>query len=792
MGNGKTVRNGQTQKPPDSRDIGSASERYLKSVFETAPVGIYQSTEERLLHVNPKLAAMFGYASASEMIGSVANLHDLFADPEQRRRLFEKAEKTTDFVRGEVEYIRKDGSRFTAVLRMRIGSDLTGRARCFENFVEDAAELRHAEKTAGAAMNYAQTLIGNSPVGIVTFRRSGETVSANPAVAAMVGGTVEEVCSKNFRQLDSWKRSGLYHAADGALRTGKMREVEVRHLSTFGKAAWFHVQFIPFDYMGEQQLMALFSDVTEHKRIEAELMESQEKLCQLAESIEGVFWIADCATGKILYASPRYEQIWGRSCESLYDRPHSFLEAIHPQDRQRIAEILARNGRGEEYDREYRIVRPDGSIRLIHDRAFLVKNERGETYRRAGIAMDITDKRHLEDQLRQAQKMEEIGRLASGVAHDFNNIISAMLMQLGLMRQTPRITAVADENLNELEGAAVRAAKLTRQLLLFSRRQAPRCEKLDLNGLIQNLLQMLRRLLGETININFHPSPLAAWVEADAGMLEQVLVNLCTNARDSMDKGGRLTLTTTLVDRGVESLIADSEGSEARAGKFLCVSVSDTGCGMDSKVMQHMFQPFFTTKETGKGTGLGLATAYRIVKQHQGWIEVISTPNKGSEFRVFLPAVREPIETTAIMAEADELAIGGNESVLLVEDEPVLRRSVALCLGKLGYQVFEASNGGDALKLWQNHKETIQLVLTDIVMPGQLSGIDLAIRLRDEKPALRVILSSGYTAELTGCESIESSATFLAKPYRLPTLALTVRQCLDDKLQEPEISEVIP
>lgn len=754
------------------------SERYFREVFENAPVGIFQSTADRLLRVNPALAKMQGYGSPAEMLAEGRPPASYFANREKREEIIREAVKRTDFVQVEADYRRKDNSVFAAILRMRAVRDSSGMVRFFEGFVEDIAGLRNAEMEASAALGYSHVLIQYSPIGIITFRATGEVVSANPAVAEMIGGTLEEVSKQNFRHLESWKRSGLYAAAGKALQTGRLQEFEVQHLSTFGKAAWLHAQLIPFVYAGEPHLLGLFSDITERKRVEAELRESQEKLCQLAENIEGVFWIADRQTGQVLYVSPAYEHVWGCSCQSLYDRPTSFADAIHPGDRQRMMAALARQAHGEDYDEEYRIARPDGSVRWIHDRGFVVRDAKGEYYRRAGLALDITDKKQLEEKLRQAQKMEEIGQLAGGVAHDFNNIAAAILMQLGLLRQNPQLTTGMEESLKEVEGEAIRAANLTRQLLLFSRRQLAHIEKLDLDALVGNLLKMLRRLLGENIDVQFETSTVAAWVEADTAMIEQLVMNLCTNARDSMPKGGQITLATILTERGAKSV---KSHPDARPGRFACLSVADTGCGMDAEVLKRIFEPFFTTKEVGKGTGLGLATAYGIVKQHQGWIDVESTVGKGSVFRVYLPAITKPRENAPAPIATVEGISPGSETILLVEDEPSLRRPVALCLRKLGYAVLEAQNSKEALKLWETHRERIDLLLTDMVMPGATSGLDLAEHLRKEKPALRIILSSGYSADLSEPRSLEATATFLAKPFRLPTLAKVVRQCLDNK-----------
>jgi CheY-like chemotaxis protein len=370
--------------------------------------------------------------------------------------------------------------------------------------------------------------------------------------------------------------------------------------------------------------------------------------------------------------------------------------------------------------------------------------------------------------------MEAVGQLAGGVAHDFNNIIMATLLHLGLLRESPHLSLEAKESLMEVEKETVRASNLTRQLLLFSRRQAARIEPVDINALIGEMLKMLRRLLGENIEAIPQFSSEAVWVRADAGMMEQVVMNLCINARDAMPHGGRLTIATSLVELQAQPATLNPD---ARPGRFVCLLVSDTGCGMDETVLKRIFEPYFTTKEAGKGTGLGLTTVYGIVKENEGWVEVESTVGQGSLFRVYLPWT-EPVGTFAIFGE-DEIK-GGSETILVVEDEASVRRLVALCLRKLGYAVLEAGSGLEALKEWELHHNEIALLFTDTLLPGNMTGLDLALRLKKEKGSLKIISSSGYSADPASCVLTAKEITYFPKPYDPAALARIVRQCLDN------------
>lgn len=387
---------------------------------------------------------------------------------------------------------------------------------------------------------------------------------------------------------------------------------------------------------------------------------------------------------------------------------------------------------------------------------------------------DITARKHLQAQLLQAQKMEAVGQLAGGVAHDFNNILAAMLMNIELVQRGHSVDQNLRASLKELEEGAQRAAGLTRQLLLFSRRQTIQVRRLDLNGVVEGLMKMLRRLLGEHILMAFNRSEAAQWVEADAGMIEQVIMNLCVNARDAMPRGGRLTLRTQTVDVGPE---AAARHESARVGSFICLTVADTGVGMDGDTQRRIFEPFFTTKEAGQGTGLGLATVYGIVSQHRGWVEVESAPDCGTTFRVFLPA---SVATTAEAASTESVPRGGAETILVVEDDTTVRRTVVRALRQYGYEVLEAANGVEALRLWQTCGNRVSLLLTDMVMPEGMTGLELVQELQRLRPGLKALITSGYSIDLLQrAPDANSTFQFLSKPYAPLTLARAVRACLD-------------
>jgi two-component system cell cycle sensor histidine kinase/response regulator CckA len=391
---------------------------------------------------------------------------------------------------------------------------------------------------------------------------------------------------------------------------------------------------------------------------------------------------------------------------------------------------------------------------------------------------DVTEQLNLEQQLRQAQKMEAIGQLAAGVAHDFNNMLTVIQGQLSLLLLQREDDNTIKTPLTEALSASQRAGILTRQLLAFSRKQVMERKPVRFSKLFEQIGGLLERLIGEQIQMEFQCPESIPAVQADPCNLEQVIMNLAVNARDAMPQGGRLVLSVEAVT------VSDSRAamnSEASAGDFVCLTVRDTGCGMDEATRARVFEPFFTTKPVGKGTGMGLASVYGIVKQHKGWIELESELGRGTAFRVYLPVSVDLRDTTLIRnSELPADSCRGHETILVVEDEQFIRRFVQAVLQERGYDVLLAADAQEALEIWRRHSERISLLLTDMIMPGGVTGKELAEKLGADKPELKVIFSSGYSLDVLGDDfRLSSGYSLLQKPYQALVLAATVRQCLD-------------
>lgn len=391
---------------------------------------------------------------------------------------------------------------------------------------------------------------------------------------------------------------------------------------------------------------------------------------------------------------------------------------------------------------------------------------------------DITGRLNLESQLLQAQKMESVGQLAAGVAHDFNNMLTIIQGHAGMLMSRPQLPKAMMDSAQAVSFAAERAAGLTRQLLMFSRKNVMSLKPLDLRDVVGTMSKMLHRILGETVTLEYQPPAELPLVEADTGMVEQVIMNLSVNARDAMPKGGVLSIGLGAVNIGPEYL---QIRPEARPGLFVCLRVSDNGCGMDAATMSRIFEPFYTTKEIGKGTGLGLATVYGIIKQHGGWVEVASEPGRGTSFSAFFAASGETAQAATLGSDPTAFIRGGHETILVVEDEPVIRDLAHLILEECGYRILDAANGKEAMDVWERHRNEIHLLLTDMVMPEGVSGVELAEKLLNQKARLKIIFASGYTVDDLSTDFLKRNnhAHFLQKPYTRATLARTVRQALD-------------
>ena len=643
--------------------------------------------------------------------------------------------------------------------------------------LHDITEHRRAEAELRASEERFSRVFDLSPTAICVIRvADGQFVAVNEAFMRMVGYSREELVGRTTTDLALWTNPDQRAATIASLREhGSLGVHRIHGRRRNGELVVGLGATTVMNLKGESFYLSLIHDVTDLERAEEARRESEERFRQVTENIGEVFWLTDATKSRIIYVSPAYQAVWGRSCESLYAAPQSWLQAVHEGDRDRVAAAVRQQATGT-YDIEYRINRPDGAIRWIHDRAFRVLDTNGNIYRIAGIAEDVTDRRRLEEQFRQAQKMEAIGQLAGGIAHDFNNLLTIVTMQCSLLLSEMSHNTEIAPGLQQVLDAANRGVALTRQLLTFSRRGLQEdARPIDLADQLGAMTKLLRRILGEQIEVDAQLPRGLAMVLADPGKMEQVLMNLVINARDAMPNGGRLGVRIDLVSVDEEHA---TQHPSARVGRFVRLSVADTGCGIPPDVLPRIFEPFFTTKEAGKGTGLGLATVFGIVLQHRGWIEVDSTIGVGTTFRVYLPELNRPVARPAITTPQLSKA-GGHETILLVEDEDMVRSIAVEALRRDGYRVLEARTGAEALRLCRDNSTKIDLMLTDVVMPGGMSGQSLAQELHALRPTLKVIYCTGYSSDIAGKLPVRSGWDYLPKPYSIQDLTTIIRRRLD-------------
>jgi PAS domain S-box-containing protein len=521
----------------------------------------------------------------------------------------------------------------------------------------------------------------------------------------------------------------------------------------------------------------LRTEIVERSRTEAALRESEERFRQLAETITKVFWILDPMAGKILYVSPAYQRIWGRSGESLLANPRSWLEAIYTEDQARVKALVFDQPITRPYDHTYRITQPGGALRWIRDRGYPVRNAAGQIYRVVGIAEDITEHHNLEEQFRQAQKMEAIGTLAGGIAHDFNNILSAILGYTQLSQMVLKENPDVRGYLNAVLQASSRATDLVRQILTFSRQQPQERRPIQLQPVVDETLKLLRASIPSTIEFDLSLATDTPAVLADATQIHQILMNLGTNAWHAMkDRPGRLQVK-------LEKCLVDAAQAatqpQLKPGLYARVSVSDAGCGMDQATLRRIFEPFFTTKPPGEGTGLGLAVVHGIMKDHDGAITVSSEPGKGTTFHLYFPA--HAGQAPAATVAQGPVPQGHGERILFVDDEDVLVQLGQKTLTELGYEVDVATEPAVALAMVRADPQRFALVITDQTMP-EITGLALAGQLLKIRPKLPIIITTGYSASLTEAQ-IEAVGIrkLLFKPTTLESLGTAVHTVLSRK-----------
>lgn len=572
---------------------------------------------------------------------------------------------------------------------------------------------------------------------------------------------------------------------DIAIHPEQYTSNEIENICKDGTRVWIAWANKPIlDEHGQcVEILCVGNDITERKRAEEALKESESRWQFALEGARDGVWDWNVQTNK-LYFSKRWKEMLGFEEDEIKDSLEEWEKRVHPDDLASCYVELNRHLKGETpfYQDEYRMFCKDGTCKWILDRGKVIQwTAEGVPVRFLGTHTDISDRKQaeaerekLEGQLLQSQKMEAVGQLAGGVAHDFNNLLQIILGNVDMIIKELGQDLPSGGPLDDVRMAAERAADLTHQLLAFSRRQVIQPVTLDLNDLIQGMLKMIRRLIGEHIDLRFWPEHNLGPVQADRGQIEQIVMNLCVNAHDAMPKGGTLTIVTRSV--AIDSNYCDDH-PWASEGRYALMSVTDTGIGMDEITRMRVFEPFFTTKSMGHGTGLGLATVYGIVKHHNGFIHVYSEPGKGTEFKIYLPVVDSPLEEVRIMEERGTL--NGTETILVAEDEDMVRELAVRLLEDAGYIVHAAYDGEEAVRIFRENANSIDLALLDVMMP-RISGREVMERIKAMSPQMRFLFCSGYSENVIHTDFVvEEGVHIITKPYRREGLLRAIREVLD-------------
>ena len=785
-----------------------AEERF-RSLFENATEGIFQSTTDgRYLSVNPALARMCGFASPSEMISSVEDLgKEIYADPNVRtvfKHLIEKYESVKDF---EYEVRRRDGAKIWISENAHVVRNPDGEILSYEGTIEDITARKRAELERQVtfeiihAVNVTDNL--DDLLRLIHIALKKVLYAENCFIALYEPATGMfhfPFFVDQFDQAPPPQRVGKSCTAH-VYRTGQAMLIPQRTfdlLAEEGKVelvgtpspSWLGVPLrTPAATIGvlvvqhyedenayterDQEFLGSVGGqialAIERKRSEEKVRESEARLRVLVEQLPAVLWTVDRGL--------RFTSALGAGFARLKIKPDelvgmSLLDYFETAD-QTFLPIAAHRRSVAGEPMTFHVEWKSGSY-ACHVEP--LRDSDGQVSGAICMSLDITDRKQLEEQLRQAQKMEAVGRLAGGIAHDFNNLLMVIQGYSDLLVERLPDGDPLRRNAEQIQMASQRASSLTRQLLAFSRKQMLAPKILNVQSVVAEMEKILRRLIGEDVQLETSSAPDLGLIKADRSQIEQVILNLAVNARDAMPQGGRLTIETANVE-------LDASYSHPPAvlspGRYVMLAVTDNGCGMDAETQAHVFEPFFTTKEKGKGTGLGLATVYGVVKQSGGYVWVYSEPGRGTSFKIYLPRIEE----TAVPAGRDsksemQIPERGSETILLVEDEKGVRELAREYLASSGYTVIEAEDGHTALELAAMHVGPIHLLLTDVVMPG-ISGRELAERVSQIRPGIKIIYMSGYTDQAVVHHGIlRNDAVLLQKPFTLMTLAAKLREML--------------
>jgi two-component system cell cycle sensor histidine kinase/response regulator CckA len=766
-----TGRRPGVDEPSSASDIIAVHAALLDAVGDSV---IFTDLAGRIRSWNRGAAVLFGYA-AEEMIGRTPAV--LYPDeaPERFTRDLDRILAGEDYV-GEWRGRRRDGTPVWVEVRTSVVRDAAGAPVGLLGVARDISRHKRSEAELADRQAQLELIADAAPAYIVHCDLERRFTFVNRAYAARFGLAPADVVGKYVWEVVGNRGYAAFERHVDDVLAGRRVEFEEEiPYDTIGPR-WIHCAYAPhYGLDGTVQgLVAVITDISERKQAEASLRETNARL-ELAQTAAAItIWEWEPESGWSDY-TPGFCALYGLPPGTPPLSYEEWREFVHPDDRDRVIEDLEAALAGERpYDIEYRVVWRDGSVHWIASRGRLVPPEAGRPPRMIGVNFDVTRRREAELQLRQLDRLETVSRLAGGVAHEANNQMTVVAGAAAFILRRDDLPETVRDDAEHIRQAAERTAAITQQLLAFSRRQVLQPRVLDLNASIRGFEAIVRRTVGEDVRLRLELAPTVGRVRIDEGQLQQVLLNLTLNARDAMPAGGTLSLETRQLQ--LEGPASDTHRVPMRPGQYVELSVRDTGVGMDARTLAHVFEPFFTTKGVGRGTGLGLSTVYGIVKQSSGYVFVESAVGQGTTIRILLPEADDPL---APHSRASGPGAGGSgETVLVVDDEPVVLAMMTRSLREAGYEVLAAADGPSALALAQGHPGPIHVLVTDLAMPG-MRGRELARAMAKIVPAARVLFVSGFAGdEVERLGLLEAGRPFLSKPFAPELLVERVRDLL--------------
>ncbi len=755
-----------------AEDALRKSEEKFRLAFYTSPdsININRMSDGLYLEVNEGFLRIIGY-ERDDVLGRTSRELEIWHDPKDRERLVDGLHKTGFVENLPADFRRCDGTIRHGLMSARV-MDLNGE-KCILSVTRDVTPLKEAEESVRRSEARFRQMADLLPQAIWEADLEGRFTYVNEAGYRTFGYAPEDFDQGVFvwdlldPSIIEKARINFGKTPDDPNRVGGSEYICVKKGGQRFPAMIFSAPIMEGDRPVGVRGITL--DMSERKAAEAERDRLMMAIDQAAETI----LITDI-DGNIEYVNPAFEQITGYRREEVIGQ-HTRILKSGAHDAIFYQEMWAVLNRGESWRGRMQNKKKNGSLFTEEAVISPVRDETGLIVNFVAVKRDITNELGLEEQLRQAQKMEAVGQLAGGVAHDFNNLLQVILGYGEIAQDQLKGEPSVHEAIEEMLKAGNRAKTLVSQLLAFSRRQVLDMKDVNLNEAIGDMLKMLHRVIGEHINLNFSPGRALGTVQADPGQIGQILTNLCVNARDAMPSGGVITITTT--NARIEAPFCETH-AWARPGCFVLLSVTDTGCGIDAETLDRIFEPFFTTKAVGEGTGLGLSTVYGLVKQHEGFLNVDSAVGQGTTFNIYLPTVEHP--ATACGDKTKKPVTGGAETILLAEDEEMVRQLTQTILERAGYTVLTACDGEEALKVFEAHADEIDLLLLDVIMP-KLGGRVVYDRIREQHPGVRALFASGYSMSSVHNDFVlEEGLRLIQKPARRDALLSEVRKALDE------------